>query len=131
MLDLSSGLGTGIVATSLCAMVGLAVWFIFRRDTHEGQSLFLKMIDPFDDEINECSTISQATPSRMGNFPKGPLSPSHSGIEVLKESMRLTPVSPPHDTLREFDAVSFQESQDGRNSEKTKPFQGATSPLGQ
>ncbi len=66
MIDLSSGLEQGVVATGLGVMLALAVWLFFRRETHGMKSKFLKRIDPFDDEIKQCSTVLHA-PSDIGN----------------------------------------------------------------
>ena len=51
MMDMNSGLETEIVATGVVAMLGMAVWLFFRRETNGEKSLFSKMMAPNDDEI--------------------------------------------------------------------------------
>jgi hypothetical protein len=46
MIELSAGLETRVVAAGVVAMLGMAVWLLFRRETNGEQSLFLNMMAP-------------------------------------------------------------------------------------
>lgn len=118
MLDLSSGLETGIVATGLGVMLGLAIWILFRRETRKGQSLFLKMIDPFDDEVEPCTTVPPGLPSAAGVLSKDLFPTPHHGAEVLNQSMRLIPIGLPQKTLNVTPSASLLELHDEGKAEK-------------
>ncbi len=51
MLELSSALETEIVVAGLVAMIGMAVWLLFRDESNGEKSLFLKILSPYDGEI--------------------------------------------------------------------------------
>ncbi|MDT7042199.1 hypothetical protein [Candidatus Nitronereus thalassa] len=92
MINLSSGLEAGIAAAGLIFMLGLAVWLMFRRETGGEDSLFLKMIDPFDDETESPTPKPLLLPSNPGKALTN-LSPTMShGIENLNQNMRLAPL---------------------------------------
>ena len=56
-MELSAGLETGIGATAVVAMLSMAVWLFFRRDSNVEKSLFLKMCEPYDDRITQCASV--------------------------------------------------------------------------
>ncbi|GJL64165.1 MAG: hypothetical protein NPIRA04_28190 [Nitrospirales bacterium] len=57
MLELSSALETEIVVAGLVAMLGMAVWLLFRDESNGEKSLFLKIMSPYDGE-NETPSLA-------------------------------------------------------------------------
>ena len=62
MIELNSGLETGMVATGVVAMFSMAVWLFFRNESNGEKSLFLKMISPHDGKNEMRSSILQFLP---------------------------------------------------------------------
>jgi two-component system chemotaxis response regulator CheY len=87
MMDMNSGLETEIVATGVVAMLGMAVWLFFRRETNGEKSLFSKMMAPNDDEIEKCASVTQFIPSFKGNSAKGVVKTQYHGIKALNQRM--------------------------------------------
>ncbi len=131
MIDLNTELETVMVATGVGVMLCMAVWLFFRQESDGVQSLFLKMIDPFDDEIGQRSSIPLLFPP-VSSGPANNLLPPHGhGWEILNKSMRLTPLNQPKEGARKSLPVFSSEIHDGRVQAQATSLRPSGEHLGQ
>ncbi len=122
MVELSSGLETGVVATGLVAMLGMAVWLLFRCETNGEKSLFSKMMSPSEDEIEKRTSVPLFLPSFKGSSSKSLITTHDYGLEVLNQRMSSIPFSQQKEPSMEPHVASTIEIQEGETTGQAEDF---------
>ncbi len=87
MMELSSGINTGIVTVGLVTMLSMAVWLIFRSEFNGEKSLFLKMLEPYDDTIPQCASVPLFFPSFKRKIVKDTPTNTAKHVDLLIQNM--------------------------------------------
>ena len=115
IMELNSGLETGMVTIGVVAMLSILVWLFFRVEQNGEKSLFLKMMEPYDEDIEQRESDSLSFPSFKENSSKGPRTAHAQGVEALNQSMRLIPLDQQKKVPRESPCAPSTEIQDEWN----------------
>lgn len=122
MIDLNTELETAMATTSLVIMLCMAVWLFFRRESDGEKSLYLKMIEPYDDEIGQPSSIPRLLPSVKRSFAND-LLPTHShGNGAVNQRIGLIPLGQSKEETMESLHAPSTELHEGQNIKQTVPF---------
>ena len=131
MMELNTGLETGIVATGLVCMLGMAVWLFFRSDSIVEKSLYLEMMSPHDDEIDKHLSVPLLLPSLSEGSSKDLITAPDQGFEVLNQKMRVIPFDQQKEAPMESPCASSIELQDRENTGQIEPFRPSSERLWQ
>ena len=120
-MELNSGLEIGVLATGLIAMLVMAVWLFFRVEPNGEKSLYLKMMAPYDDELEKGSSVPLFLPSIKRGSSKGLITTHDHGFDALNQKMRNIPFGQQTEVPMESQCASTIELQDRKNSVQCEP----------
>ena len=123
MMELNTGLETGIVATGLVCMLGMAVWLFFRSDSIGEKSLYLEMMSPHDDEIDKRLSVPLLLPSLKEGSSKDLITAPDHGFDVLNQRTKGIPFVQHNQAPIESQHASIIEFQDRGKTVQSKPIQ--------
>ena len=123
MMELNPGLETGILATGLVIMLGMAVWLLFRSDSIGEKSLYSEMTSPHDDEIDNPSPGPLILPSLKEDSSKDFISAHGHEVDVLNKRKRGIPFVQQNKAPLESEHASTNELQDKMKIVQSKPGQ--------
>ena len=122
-MELNPGLETGILATGLVIMLGIAVWLFFWRDSIGEKSLYSEMTSPHDDEIDNRSPGPLILPSLKEDSSKDFITAHGHGVDVLNQRTRGNPFAQQNKAPLESEHASIMELQDRKKTVQSKPVQ--------
>ena len=123
MMELNTGLETGIVAIGLIIMLGMAMWLFFRSDSLGEKSLYSEMTSPHDDEIDNRSPGPLVLPFLKEDSSKDFITAHDYGVDGLNQRTRGIPFDQQNKTPGESQHASTHELQDRKKSVQSKPVQ--------
>ena len=125
-MELSAGVETGMVATGVVAMLGMAVWLFFRDEPKGEKSLFSKLRVPDEEEIEKQTAVLQHFPSLKGEFAMALVKNNVHGFGVLTQTVNTIPSIQQKEQGMKSPYASSVEFKDKQGQKTIEPIQSSS-----